>query len=66
MTPEDRDAVWLARRIARATPGGRTDRKLRKGASGRVLRMVAVLPSMDAHNCQAEADRLTVEAVPHA
>lgn len=64
MTPADRDDTWLAYRIVRATPGGRTDRKLRATAGPRVLRMVEVLPSRLNDNCLAEAWRLTALDVP--
>lgn len=60
----DRDAIYLARRIVRAAPGGATHKRLLRDATPRVLRLVDVLPDLLAAHCIAEAERLALLAVP--
>jgi hypothetical protein len=64
VTLEDRNDAYLARRILRAQPGGRTHRKLLAHASPRVLRMVDVLPPLLAVHCIARAEELACGQVP--
>lgn len=60
---KDRDRLYLARRILRASdkPSGRTYRRLLSQADSRTLRMVEVFPLYGSRWCIATAEALTVE-----
>ena len=56
-------AAYIARRIIRATPGGATDKRLRKLASPFVMQLVDVLPKYLSRYCIAKAEDLAIEEI---
>lgn len=64
-TIEDRDRLYLARRIIRASenPAGRTYIKLVAQADRRTLRMVEVFPLYSERWCVAKAEALTIDHI---
>lgn len=60
MSPQDREDAWLARRIARAQPGGATAKKLNKLATARVLAIADAFQHFP-NECQAGQDALAVQ-----
>lgn len=59
MNPQDRADAYLARRIARAAPGGATAKKLAKLATPRILRIIAALDAFKSE-CDAVQDACAV------
>lgn len=61
MLLEERNSVYLARRIVRADKSGKTYKKLIKSASAFELKLVEALPELLDNNCIAVAEAIAVE-----